>query len=106
VHSLLQIRLRQSNLSNVRGACHVLIKYQPTTITQMHHLIDSDLLGLKGKDKQANCGNNVPENEIPALPPNHAAVSNEYSAYLIRVSINGLEISRIARSKESQPNQK
>ncbi|MEY0177686.1 hypothetical protein AB7W14_21480, partial [Providencia rettgeri] len=42
------------------------------------------------KDKQANCGNNVPENEIPALPPNHAAVSNEYSAYLIRVSINGL----------------
>lgn len=32
---------------------------------------------------------NVPENDIPALPPNHAAVSKDYSAYLIRAPING-----------------
>jgi len=47
---------------------------------------------------------NVPEHEIPALPPNHAAVSKDYSAYLIRASINGLGISWIAPSKEAQPN--
>ena len=44
--------------------------------------------GLR-KDKQANCGNNVPSHDMTALPPNHAAVSKDYSAYLIRASING-----------------
>ncbi len=39
-------------------------------------------------------------NEIPALPPNHAAVSKDYSAYLIRAPINGLGISWIAKCRK------
>lgn len=46
---------------------------------------------------------NVPENDIPALPPNHAAVSKDYSAYLIRAPINGLGISWIAKCRK-KPN--
>ncbi|WP_337236172.1 hypothetical protein, partial [Proteus faecis] len=45
------------------------------------------------------------KNEIPALPPNHAAVSKDYSAYLIRAPINGLGITWIAPTKETQPSQ-
>ncbi|MBO1916774.1 hypothetical protein J4727_20490, partial [Providencia rettgeri] len=55
------------------------------------------------KDKQANCGSKTYRKTKLALPPNHAAVSKDYSAYLIRAPINGLGISWIAKCRK-KPN--